>query len=226
MKIIAFGDIHMAAGAARRIPGIREADLIIVTGDMTNRGGVEEAKSVLDPILSLNPSVLAQFGNMDRPEVDRYLESLDLNLHGQARLFHDEICLVGVGGSNPTPFRTPSEFSEGELLRLAEQAMQQGLECRKRAEQDGKTVPLILVSHVPPYGSGIDTLTNGRHVGSTAIRKIIERYRPDLCISGHIHEAKGKDLLAGTPLVNPGALPEGGYATIDINPPQLEIHLQ
>ena len=126
MKIIVFGDIHMATGEARRIPGIAEADLVILNGDLTNCGGVREVKAVLDDILGLNPNVLAQFGNMDRPEVNDYLENLDLNLHGQARLAGGEVCLVGVGGSNRTPFRTPSEFSEQELLRLAEQAMEPG----------------------------------------------------------------------------------------------------
>ncbi|EKD35075.1 MAG: hypothetical protein ACD_75C02066G0001, partial [uncultured bacterium] len=35
MKIIVFGDIHMATGEARRIPGIAEADLVILNGDLT-----------------------------------------------------------------------------------------------------------------------------------------------------------------------------------------------
>ncbi len=227
MKIIAFGDIHMAIGEARRIPGIGEADLIILNGDLTNRGGVREVKAVLDDILAVNPKVLAQFGNMDRPEVNEYLENLGINLHGQARLVGGEVCLVGVGGSNFTPFRTPSEFSEQELHRLAEQAMEQGVEYKKLAEPlHRRTIPLVLVSHVPPYGTRIDTLSSGRHVGSSAVRAAIERYRPDLCIAGHIHEAKGRDLLAGTPILNPGDLRGGGWVTVHINNSQLEIHLQ
>ena len=227
MKIIAFGDIHMATGEARRIPGIREADLVILNGDLTNCGGVREVKAVLDDILCLNPNVLAQFGNMDRPEVNDYLENLDLNLHGQARLVGGEVCLVGVGGSNPTPFRTPSEFPEQELLRLAEQAMGQGLEYRKLAEPlHRRSIPLILVCHAPPFSTKIDALFSGRHVGSTALRTVIEKYRPDLCITGHIHEAKGREILAGTPILNPGALRGGGWVTVHINHSQLEIDLQ
>lgn len=227
MKIIVFGDIHMATGEARRIPGIAEADLVILNGDLTNRGGIREAKIVLDDILGLNPKVLAQFGNMDRPEVNDYLENLGLNLHGQARLMGGEVCLVGVGGSNPTPFRTPSEFSEQELLRLAEQAMIQGLEYKKLAEPlHRRSIPLILICHAPPSNTTVDTLRSGRHVGSLAFRTVIEKYRPDLCITGHIHEAKGRDNLADTPIVNPGALRGGGWVTIHINHSQLEIDLQ
>lgn len=227
MKIIVFGDIHMASGVARRIPGIADADLVVLNGDLTNCGGVREVKTVLDDILALNPRVLAQFGNMDRPEVNDYLEHRGLNLHGQARLVGDSVCLAGVGGSNPTPFRTPSEFAEQELRRLAEQAIRQGLELKKLAEmRHERSIPLLLICHAPPRNTAVDTLRSGRHVGSSSLRAIVETYRPDLCITGHIHEARGRDSLAGTPIVNPGALRDGGWATISINHSQLEIHLQ
>jgi Icc-related predicted phosphoesterase len=174
----------------------------------------------------MNRNILAQFGNMDRPEVNDYLEERGINLHGQARLVADSVCLAGIGGSNPTPFRTPSEFAEPELRRLAEQAMEQGRQYQRFTEAEGRSIPLILVSHTPPLNTRLDTLRNGRHVGSSAVRAIIEKYRPDLCISGHIHEAKGRDMLAGTPLCNPGALSGGGWVGVTINSSQLDIHLQ
>ena len=227
MKIIAFGDIHMATSEAWRIPGIREADLVILNGDLTNYGRTEEAKSVLDDILAINPNVLAQFGNLDRQEINDYLEDLDLNLHGQARLVQGKVCLVGLGGSNPTPFNTPSEFPEQELLTTAEHAIRQGLGYTALAEPLHKRrIPLIFISHAPPYNTSVDRLYNGKHVGSSSVRAIIKQYQPDLCISGHIHEAKGKDTLDRTQICNPGMLKRGGWVTIHINQSQVEIHLQ
>lgn len=227
MKIIAFGDIHMATSEAGRIPGIGEADLVILNGDLTNFGGIKEAKTVLNDILSLNPNVLAQFGNLDGGEVNGYLEDLGLNLHGQARLVRGEVCLVGVGGSNPTPFNTPSEFSERELLALTDRAIRQGIEYTALAEPlHRRRIPLILVSHVPPYNTRVDRIHNGRHVGSTAVRTIIERYQPDLCITGHIHEGKGRDSIQKTEIFNPGMLRRGGWVAIDVTHSQLEVQLQ
>lgn len=227
MKIIAFGDVHMATDEARRIPGIREADLVLLTGDLTNYGGKREVKAVLDDILALNPNVLAQFGNLDRMEINDYLENLDLNLHGQARLVQGQVCLVGLGGSNPTPFNTPSEFAEKELMALADKAMAQGRDYKALAEPLHKRhIPLIFVSHAPPYHTGVDRLHNGKHVGSSSVRSIIEQYRPDLCISGHIHEARGRDTILDTPICNPGMLRRGGWVTLHINQSQLEINLQ
>jgi uncharacterized protein len=226
MKIIVFGDIHMASGMAQQIPAIGSADLLVVNGDLTNYGGKQEARQVLDQLLALNPRVVAQFGNIDHPEINTYLEELGINLHGQARLVQRKVCLVGVGGSNPTPFRTPSEFSETELSALADQGFIQGgefialansLHCRK--------IPILFISHAPPHNTLVDRLNNGRHVGSTAIRRAIEHYRPALCVCGHIHEAPGQDRLGDTPVVNPGTLSSGGWVTITVNETELDISL-
>lgn len=227
MKIIAFGDIHMATAEAERIPGIKEADLIILNGDLTNYGGAKETKTVLDNIMKINPNVLAQFGNLDRRDVNDYLEQLGINLHGQARLVQGQVCLIGIGGSNFTPFRTPSEFSEQEISSLVDRAFRQGQEFISLAQPLHKRkIVQILVSHVPPIDTKVDQLHNGKHVGSKAIRAIIEKYQPDLCITGHIHESKGTDSILDTPIYNHGMLRQGGWVTIDINQSQLEITLQ
>ncbi len=227
MKIIAFGDIHMATAETARIPGITEADLVILNGDLTNYGGAKEVRNVLDDIMKINPNVLAQFGNLDSSDVNEYLENLGINLHGQARLVQGEVCLIGVGGSNFTPFHTPSEFPEKDISTLAHKAFRQGLEYIDLAQPlHNRRIPQIFVSHVPPYNTQVDKLHNGKHVGSTAIRTIIEQYQPDLCITGHIHEAKGKDMIHKTPIYNHGMLRQGGWVNIDIQQSQLEITIQ
>jgi len=227
MKIIAFGDIHMAVAEAGRIPGIKEADLVLLNGDLTNYGGAAETRKVLDSIMRLNPNVLAQFGNMDNREVNDYLENLNLNLHGQARLLRGEVCLMGVGGSNFTPFHTPSEFPEKDLLHFGDRAFRQGLDFISLAQPlHHRKIPQVLVSHVPPFDTAVDSLPNGKHVGSKAIRSLIEQYQPDLCITGHIYEAKGQDMLGKTPIYNHGMLGLGGWLIIDIEQSQLHITLQ
>jgi uncharacterized protein len=223
MRIIAFGDVHMATRTCEGIPGIREADLIILTGDLTNFGSRAEVRQVLEQIMAYNPNVLAQLGNLDHFEVNEYLEQLGINLHGQSRLVQSSICIIGIGGSNPTPFRTPTEFSEDELMAIATRAYRQGLEYVSLAEPAfGKKIPILLVSHVPPANTLVDRLVHGQHVGSTAIRKLIETYQPDLCITGHIHEAKGEDRIGRTKIINPGMLRKGGW--IDIHLSQSTLH--
>lgn len=218
MRIIAIGDIHMAADAVTRIPEIGSADLVIINGDLTNFGGIEDAKRVLDTVMSANPSVLAQFGNLDKPEVNDYLEGLGINLHNQARLLHHRLCLIGIGGSNKTPFATPSEFSETELAAFIEHAYEQARGYIDLTEPVEKIkIPTIFVSHTPPFGTAVDRLASGTHVGSSAVLSFIEERQPELCICGHIHEAAGTDRIGRTPICNPGMLSEGGWVEITVN---------
>lgn len=226
MEIIIFGDIHMTTSEAASIPGITSADLVVLNGDLTNYGSTAHVRTVLDDILRLNANVLAQIGNLDRPEVNEYLENLGMNLHAQARLVNSSLCIVGIGGSNPTPFNTPSEFSEQEIHRLGNEAFGQAGEFKALAEKlQRKQIPTLLISHAPPFDTRIDRLHNGRPVGSKAIRSLIERYRPDLVVCGHIHEAKGHDSLSGIPIYNPGMLRKGGYVSISLQQTTIKAHL-
>ena len=46
----------------------------------------------------------------------------------------------------------------------------------------------ILVSHTPPYGTCLDLIGRREHVGSRALRKLIEERQPLAALHGHIHE--------------------------------------
>ena len=122
MRIIACGDIHTSLSEVRNIPGVETADLIILNGDLTNYGSRHDVKKILNEIMTINLNVYAQIGNLDHYDINTYLDELDINLHGQARLFQGKVCCIGIGGSNITPFRTPVEFSEEELTAIGDKA--------------------------------------------------------------------------------------------------------
>lgn len=227
MKIIGCGDIHMSPAKLHDIPNSENADLIILTGDLTNYGSSQDAKTILDNVMSINPHIFAQVGNLDHFEINDYLEELNLNIHGQARLFKGTVCIVGVGGSNITPFKTPTEFTEEELFSITERAYLQGIDFIQLAEPlQKRKIPTMLVSHTPPHNTTVDTLPDGAHVGSTAIREIIEKYQPDLCITGHIHEAANIDTIGKTPIINPGMLCNGGWIDINVENSSIKATLE
>lgn len=216
----------MSTGTIDRIAFARTADFIILNGDLTNYGSCREVKQVLESIMDVNPSVLAQLGNLDKPEINDYLEELDINLHNQIRLLKNRACLLGVGGSNITPFKTPTEFSELQLEAFLANGFEQATKYRQLAEPIEKIkIPLILVSHTPPFRTTTDRLRNGKPVGSTAIRRFIEEQQPDLCIVGHIHEAKGIDRIGKTAIYNPGMFRDGGWLEIHINKSEINTIL-
>jgi Icc-related predicted phosphoesterase len=204
MKIISFGDIH--EDFSNLIPlknELESADLVIVTGDLTNFNGRKEAEKVIEEIMKYNENILAQFGNLDQPEVNDYLTEKGINLHRNG-FIRDDIGIFGVGGSNPTPFNTPTEFSEDEI----ETFLLDGIDKVRHAKFK------IMVPHMPPKDTKIDIISTGAHVGSQSVRDFILKHKPDISLSGHIHEARGRDKIENTIVFNAGMFREGGYVII------------
>jgi len=215
MKIIAFGDIHEQTKNISKIKGLTSADYVVITGDITNYAGKKKAKKILDLITSYNSSIYAQFGNLDTQEVNDYLDELGINLHANG-FIQQGIGIFGVGGSNPTPFNTPTEFSERQI----ENFLQKGYEKVKQFPV------IIMVSHAPPIDTMLDIVGAKTHVGSSSVRNFIETFQPNLCLTGHIHESAGIDKIGNTTILNPGMLQNGGYIEVNINDENITADLK
>ena len=171
---------------------------------------------VMDALRSHNSMILAQIGNMDRPEVDQWLSEKGWNLHTVTRELTPDTAIFGVGASTFTPFGTPSEFPESAFEAWLET-------CWQKARNYPHSV---LVSHNPPKDTACDVIPGGIHVGSTAVREFLEEAQPDICLCGHIHEARAVDRVGRTIVVNPGALAQGGYVLLRYNSGQLSAELK
>ncbi len=172
---------------------INWADIILLTGDLTHFGGADQADLVLSKLRAFDKRILAVAGNCDYPEVEQYLRRNELSLHGVVKEI-DGIGFLGMGGSLPCPGKTPNEMGEYAIRDLLNGAV----------EAWSGQLPLILVSHQPPFGTKADDLGEGRHVGSRELRSFIERRRPIACFTGHIHEGRGVDRIGETWVANPG----------------------
>jgi len=124
--------------------------------------------------------------------------------------------MLSLGASNPTPWRTPREYTEEEI----ENKLMSLLSHIKNLET------AIFNIHVPPYGTLIDmapllddnfrVVTKGGrivfvHVGSKAVRYVIEKSQPLVSLHGHIHESKGVDKIGRTFCFNPGSEYSEGF---------------
>src|SRR5207245_1766461 len=116
---------------------------------------------------------------------------------------------------NPTPWHTPRECSEEQLEFMIE-------ENATRVKDFSRA---IFNLHVPPVDSGLDTapaldenlatkLIGGTPlliaVGSSAVRKCIEKHQPLLSLHGHIHESAGETKIGRTLSINPGSEYQSG----------------
>ena len=213
---VAVGDIHDEPARIAEIPELSQADGIIVTGDLTITGGVKQAEQVMNVLRAHNTTGWAQIGNMDRPEVDQWLSEMGWNLHGMTRALTPDTAIFGVGASTFTPFGTPSEFPESAFAAWLDA-------CWQKARTYAHTV---LVSHNPPKDTACDVIPGGVHVGSSAVREFLEEAQPEICLCGHIHEARAMDRVGRTLVVNPGPLSLGGYVLLRSNAGQLSAELK
>src|SRR5260221_3013548 len=216
MKIISFGDVHMATrNLARMGAEMRDCDLVILSGDLTNFGGEAETRKVLDEVRAACPNVLALSGNLDRREVIPYLEAEGIALHGLGRVV-EGVGVFGCGGSNITPFGTPTELTEDEIY----DKLRAGYEMVRDAR------PLLMICHTPPFETKCDRIRSGTAVGSTAARRFIVEVQPDVCISGHIHESAGVDQIGRTKILNAGPFQGGGYILVRPDGGELDARLE
>jgi Icc-related predicted phosphoesterase len=159
--------------------------------------------------------VLAVPGNLDRSEVFPFLERAGIALHGRG-LTVGGVGIFGCGGSNITPFRTPSEFTEDEIYDALMRGYGQVRDVR----------PLLMVCHTPPFDTRCDRIAGGRAVGCSAARRFIQEFEPDVCISGHIHESAGVDAIGPTVVLNAGPFKDGGYIVVRAADGRLDARLE
>jgi uncharacterized protein len=201
LSLLAVSDVHGAYGVVEELVA-REGkpDVLLIAGDLTTRGSRAEAERALARLEVLAGRLLVVAGNMDPPELEQLFEEkkVSINAHG---IVINGVGFFGVSGSPPSPLHTPYEIPEEEIMRRAEKG---------RGELTGETTR-VFVPHAPPAGTRLDRLWVGKHVGSTAVRNVVDTTPPDLLICGHIHEARGLEQSGTCTMVNCGPAADGNF---------------
>ena len=116
--------------------------------------------------------------------------------------------LASSGWTNLTPWDTPREEDEPALKARLQAVMAQATAPPER---------LVMGLHAPPYDTQLDvapkidweTLTvqgqDTAHVGSSAVKEIIQEVQPILSLHGHIHESRAAERIGRTLAINPGS---------------------
>ena len=191
MKLLVFSDLHNDFRSASKLVELSNtADVVVGAGDFcVARQGLKEIIAALSAITK--PTVLVP-GNSESDEellqACRSWKSARV-LHGR-RVTIAEIPFFGIGGGIPiTPFGSWSyDFSEDEAYNLLRDCPSGG----------------VLVSHSPPAGV-LDASSDGKSLGSQAVRETILIKKPNLVVCGHIHGSAGKiDRIGETTVINAG----------------------
>ncbi len=207
MKLLVLADLHGDIVCVDETANLmRESDVVIIAGDITAKGGRDEAERIIDAAQKHNANILAVHGNMDRDEVRLFLEERNYSLHGIGRMYKG-VGFFGVGGSNPALIKTRSNYEEHEITAFLENGYKKIQMAKSK----------VVVSHVPPKGVR-DRTHLCIHAGSTALRDFLVSHSDvDLCLCGHVHEAQGFGFLENTKVLNVGSVKGGKFSQVEIS---------
>jgi Icc-related predicted phosphoesterase len=210
MKILALSDIHGNEYNLRKIllENKNNIDAITISGDITNFGNYNDLKNILDIIDEIKIPYFYILGNCDPKEFKNGIESKGTCVESKCEKIND-ITILGAGGSTFTPFNTLFEISEDEIINNLKKAI-----CEEIT---------ILLTHNPPFASIVDLTRYKIHVGSKKLREFVLQYSPKIYQCGHIHEARGKEIIGNTLVFNPGPVMRGYYAIIDLKNINVEL---
>jgi Icc-related predicted phosphoesterase len=194
MKLLLFSDIHSDTRAVSNLVELsQDVDAVVGAGDYCiARRGLDDIIAALRKIKK--PTLLVP-GNS---ESEKELKTACLSwenatvLHGGQKII-DGVSFYGLGGGIPvTPFGSWSyDFTEDQALELLRDCPSGG----------------VLISHSPPKGI-LDLSSDGKRLGSQAVRETIKSKKPFLVVCGHIHGSAGQvEYLDEITIINAG--PEG-----------------
>jgi len=174
LRILAAGDLHGSKNIARKLAKKAKqerADLVILAGDIF--GNVKGDESILEPFIKQNQKIAFVHGNWDTDEEIYCLKPHAKNLHNYYLTYNN----VGIAGLSGRFEINPKDFI---FLKKNFKKMKP----RKR----------IIVSHLhardtPAEFSGFP--------GDKILRHAVDKLKPDVLISSHIHEAEGLESKIG-----------------------------
>jgi Icc-related predicted phosphoesterase len=219
IRIAAAGDIHCSeenrvAVAAAFDEAEREADLILLAGDLTTYGEPEQAAVLADICRQRSTPVVAVLGNHDWhsdrcEEITRLLEGVGVEMLHRSHTVRDirgtRVGIVGTKGFvGGFPDSELPDFGEPILRAVYAEttaevlALDEGL-----AAIAGCPLRIVLLHYAPTT----TTLEGEPRViwaflGSSRLGVPIARYQPDLVLHGHAHAGTFEGAIGSVPVYN------------------------
>lgn len=172
-RILAAGDFHGDSKVTKQLAerAVKEkVDLVVLTGDIT---GLVETDNIIKPFTEKGMKVVFVPGNWESAETAAFLSHLyGVKNVGEHYVKYGDLGVFGIG-------------SPGQLSLNEENAFKK---LKKDFEKIKDLEKKIMVSHI--HAKGTKSEFSGI-AGSTALRRAIDEFQPDVFLSGHIHEGEG-----------------------------------
>ncbi|MFV2119455.1 metallophosphoesterase family protein [Streptomyces sp. Act-28] len=231
IRVAAVGDIHLSpesAGALRpafdTLGGC--ADLLLLAGDLTRHGTVEEARVVAREVAGLPVPVVAVLGNHDyqsdrQDEVTAVLEEVGVTvLEGRGTVLRIGGTRVGVAGTKGFgggfAGRSGGEFGEPEMkafVRYTRRCAEELAAALRTLREEDCAVRIALMHYSPvPDTLAGEPLEIYPFLGSYLLAEAVDEEGADLVVHGHAHMGTEHGMTGGGVRVRNVAQPVLGQA--------------
>ncbi len=219
VRIAAAGDVHASEATRPRIEESfvaveREADLVLLAGDLTTHGEPEQAQVLADACRGLGVPVCAVLGNHDLhcgrgDEIAAVLSGAGVHMLERAstvfELGDHEVGVVGtkgfVGGFTGSAL---PDFGEPLLRRVYSETTEE-VEAIRRGLQAVAHCPIrIVLLHYAPTSDTLHGEPEGiwTYLGCDRLATPIAEYRPDVVLHGHAHSGSFEGAIGSVPVYN------------------------
>lgn len=203
IRVAAVGDIHFAhdlAGSLRpaleKLPG--QADLVLIAGDLTRSGAVDEAEVLAEELAGLPTPVVAVLGNHDyhqdkNEQIEDVLAQVGVGvLEGEHQTFRFEGGTVGIAGSKGFgggfAGACGTDFGEPEMKSFIRHTKHLARTLQESLESLQTDVRIALLHFSPVKGTLMgERLEIYPFLGSYLLGEAIDKAGADLVLHGHAH---------------------------------------
>jgi putative phosphoesterase len=173
-KILAASDIHGDTDATKKLAAKAKkenVDLVVLAGDLS---GFVETKGILKPFIDNDQKVVFVPGNWDSSvTADVLTKMYGVKNVGKHYVKYGEVGIFGIGSPD-----WQMNLNEKKAFNKLKKDFDKIKDLEKK----------IMVSHL--HASDTKAEFSGIE-GEEVLRKAIEKFQPDVFLSGHIHEAEG-----------------------------------
>ncbi|MCC6555082.1 MAG: metallophosphoesterase [Polyangiaceae bacterium] len=201
LRLAAVGDLHCRG--AEHGPRLRElvravngeADALVLCGDLTDRGTLEEAKALADALSGLTVPSAAVLGNHDMDhgataDVVRLLGEAGIEvLDGDHVVLAEEIGVAGVKGfGGGFGGATLQAFGEAPIKAFVQEAVNEELKLEAALAQLDVERRVVILHYAPV----VDTVTGENpeirpYLGTSRLAAPVDLYGADAVFHGHAH---------------------------------------
>jgi Icc-related predicted phosphoesterase len=216
VRIAAVGDLHYAQSLDPSLRDMlvragRDADVLLLCGDLTDHGLPEEAQGLAREIhSSVSIPVIGVLGNHDfeggkQEEIKKILSEAGIRM-----LDGDAIEVAGVGFAGLKGFcggfgkRALGPWGEQIIKDFVREALDEALKLESALARL-RRVPRVAVLHYSPIQETVEgePLEIYPFLGSSRLEEPINRYRCDVVFHGHAHRGRPEGKTStGIPVYN------------------------